>query len=1321
MELDQKNLDSLQKNNRNKLISNIQTQLLISLLYKNSNSQITNYDSFKNFISSNNISDQDIINNYKQIINKSWNENLILDDFSNMWMTFDYVLSNDFLSSDFYIKYKNSLHNWFLQTIKNKLIEKIYILWLEENELNYYIENIWQVQDIDWLQVFFNTELIISDNLLEEQKNFISKQSISISDLVSNLDNDFITNLDNNEDIQSWFIKSSCKSEVIKYTDDMENYFSGLSNIFDTKNFIKEYLWEELFNKVKNIDKQYIESQKDKLNQKWFNIDDKFSDTLDQKDLDLNYIIANILLLDESEIDNSKKKFLLNNFSSIDNKKIDFEEFVEILFSSSFSSKLENYFSLPKSMINNHKEFITNLLNPNQKELNLYLWNKYTKLVFDEKKIFIDENMQINLNLKISQTQWDNEVLNLLKNLWIIDDNLQISNEKIWDLLYLNLSGLLTNWLSIDESVKSFDEDLQFNENMDWNETLSLINNDWKKIKWDKDAEFNIWSSLAFRVWESIYPWWWSQWWFMEITSEPKILYNWKVKIEANFYCWETNEYFSKKIEINYEQFSNFLNKEPVSWVSMKFKTIDSSDEFLKYIKNINLEDYKWFKNFKEKWLNLKEKWWKFFDSDNNQIDYVWMEYDEYNESWNSKKIPLLYYIKYLPDWIILGNENLSPKEKKMSYNAFSIFCSEKWLNPYTKEDAEMLKNKINANPDKKMKSNGLSISAMLISFKSIKDNYLERWKSEDELRASQFYMSLLDSKIASVIPGSIVSELRQEAFSEYDSKLWSIINKHKDRLSRDGAVHDKEIVNVIKNEVFEKKWSSKDKLKAAGYLLHSLEKWWGPYYRWLKKYSWSWAWVNAILWPEYLKVYQNNKSFLISQLKKTWDNETLQNELARLELDYIKDTVGSEKMRKIFGSKFQWALDWAISTNFSSSKVDEMHNNMSSKSNFEMVYNDLNWIMKWAMPARQIWTLRALSEKVDHEWHYQKWYWMMLLPIISWEYLNWDETLKTEYMKIAWTYSFPVGFFVNTYKGPEKIVKLFDYISKWSNEFSSFTSWSMNTISPDSGADKKEKIQSKFLYWWASNWSKISSFLSNSDLDNWAFAELKKLENLQNLNKEQKEIKEILWEYKDIVLKKWKDIPYDSKLKPNEAIPYMKSILHIWPKLADSSMKSHNWRDFNNPLWRGLWNIFNWTLKKYEFDVNINKFEYIMWVYSTWFVNVHSNTYSDILQSILHSKSDWKSKSETKKEIMSMFENCFGTGINRSMPSQMRQWLELLSSYIANNISNISNDKLESVLYVIFKQENVVSAKKKVDEDPNNLDYKRNRNQNPNLGWFNF
>ncbi len=1282
----------------NKTDSN--NQLLFTLLSEINSSSYVDISNWLNSIDS--LSDDKLIS---QLKSKFGDDSINWENISKLLINWNEIDSFDQLSDD--------LRNWILLTLRKKLINAVNHIWLESEEENRVIEEISALGSIEELKHYIND---FSNSLNHSKSEYLDLSfNFTIWEVVDNIqdpDTKIMIKRCEWENFTKVF-NLSATTHISRIKSKINKDISEYERIYDIPS-VKSFIWEANYAKLfsKKSVWEFTDDERSLLLSKWI-------DLSTASDNDKETILkANLFLIEDDHLSSEKKEILLtlidNDFDFSVLQDEEKSKLIDYTFESTFNERnvrsiLTRYFRFSEKQIDEYYDFYTNFFSPNINKFSFKIWYKTYQVQFANKELststfweksldWIEDSLSFSFNYQIDIDNTDKELINILIYQNLIDDDWKLSQDWLKNISKIYLFSKLSYWPEVDtlcSDLNSSDED---SEELSWNfESIELnkIKDFWKDLEWDKNVEFSEWSVLSFRMSDSAFPWWWARWWFIQFLEEPKVLFNWKVRLKIAVYSWEDSDNcmkqeYSKNLDITADQLESWLDSDPINWTAMRFKWLNNFISFTNYIwvwdetdDNLSLKtNYRNIKSWKELWSWIKLNWWSLVNRYNNEeIKYIWKKSEEFDkESWKTNQFALLYQIEFRQNTVLLSNKDMQ-WDIEMDYNSFLLFCFEKWLSPYSEAEATELEQSFDSKSQYSWERKFLSIWALISAPKKIWQNYLDSWKEEMDFRETMFTYKLFN-----IIPWF-------DHFDELDSKIWSRINKSKDKLSHEWAIDDKKISEMIEWDVFDNYWKihKKDPWKAAWYLLHAVENAWSPYYANLQKYAWTWKWVGCILWPEFQSEFKAQAKTIINDLKKNPSNTKLQNDLARLEMQFIVEKTKS--MPQIFGSKFAWVLDkWMQTSLFWEWKVKETHDALKWKPDFESVYNDYLWALKSAVPSKQIWALRALSEKIDDDSHYNRWFWAMIMPLMSWDYYMWDSNMKAEYIKIAWTYALPLWLFYSSASWAEKLWKLMDYITKW--KFSSSVWWSSDKVSYDNMWSNRQWIINNFDDWWKLSWQEVIKFLNMDDISwNSPISILSK--DSSELSDQEREIYPILEEYKEFIIDKDKKLSVDDGLDPNEAVPYKRAIFNMPPKVADKYMRNHDWSNLIKPLWNWLWKILSWKIKDIKEDTSNNpQFKLVLNKYSTWFNENHYNWWVDIIQCFIQAsrnKNLWKS--DVSKEFESLFYQAFGRTNQFKMPQSMKQWLDNFIEYFSNNVNNMSEEDLKVLLKEVFDESKVDEA----------------------------
>ena len=440
-----------------------------------------------------------------------------------------------------------------------------------------------------------------------------------------------------------------------------------------------------------------------------------------------------------------------------------------------------------------------------------------------------------------------------------------------------------------------------------------------------------------------------------------------------------------------------------------------------------------------------------------------------------------------------------------MSYDSFLLWVGYNGFEGYTQSQYEQFElfQKIETPQGIHKPGRGImwfSIWAIGGWLKSIWDVWMAQIKEREEFDATKFHYLALEnafSKFMGKALGSAFQDVLADAFTEYDSKIWGIINKYKDLLSRDWGVDSWEALRKVERDLFLKYpkgeiKSLREKLKAAGYLMFVAESWWGGslYPKALAKYASEGVWVRLILWEKHWEAFKAKYNSQLSQLANNPDNRKLIEDLGDLESVYIFENLKKDKKSKnVFGSKFPKAFIKTFGASRSSSSVDEYSKNISSVS-FAGIFEDVRWNIGDLKVAEALWGLKALLSKATIEEEGDISLGAYLAPLVVGLPVSghFSRDILDDYVKLWRTFGIPAHWFIIDYEGSVRFVRLLDAIAKniWIPPFSSFASpdWSPENISPQNFSKHFNKILSKYRDRWFEYGKQLKRVLLLSNLD---------------------------------------------------------------------------------------------------------------------------------------------------------------------------------------------------------------------------------------------
>ncbi len=443
-------------------------------------------------------------------------------------------------------------------------------------------------------------------------------------------------------------------------------------------------------------------------------------------------------------------------------------------------------------------------------------------------------------------------------------------------------------------------------------------------------------------------------------------------------------------------------------------------------------------------------------------------------------------------------------KPFRMSYDAFLIWVGSNWFEGYTQTQYEQFEMFQKVETPKGIHKPGgfvmwFSLGAIAGGFKSIWDAWMAQIKERQEFDATKFHYLALEnafSKFMGKAFGSAFQDVLADAFTEYDSKIWWVINKYKDLLSRDGWVDSWEALKKVERDLFLKypKGNIKglrEKLKAAGYLMFVAESGWATnlYPKALAKYASDSVWVRLILWEEHRKAFRAKYSSQLAQLANNPDNRKLVEDLWDLEAVYIFENLKKDKKAKnVFGSKFPKAFIKTFGSSRSSASVDEYSKGISSVS-FSGIFEDVRgniWDLK---VAEALWGLKALMSKATIWEEGRIALGAYLAPLVAGLPVSghFSRDILDDYVKLGRTFGIPAHGFIIDYDGSVKFVRLLDAISKsiGIKPFSSFAKeWSPENIRPQNFSKHFDKILNKYWEWRFAYGDQLERVLLLANLD---------------------------------------------------------------------------------------------------------------------------------------------------------------------------------------------------------------------------------------------
>lgn len=810
------------------------------------------------------------------------------------------------------------------------------------------------------------------------------------------------------------------------------------------------------------------------------------------------------------------------------------------------------------------------------------------------------------------------------------------SNSDLW-----RLAGWFVSAVAPDKQTDMSAASLQHisawaNENTNIN--VAAFKRERDSLEWDVSSKFEVWTTLQFKWINLPWPWIKNNRYYSEITEIDEARWYFRVKLHSWWLLdleWDSDEI---RIPMTWDILSKikFINWGNVfrfnkinNWAQLKdaFENMELKSDFWSiqswmshWKDNIKIENDKISKR-NSKWEFEEVKYiWRLGSENINNADFVEKQSNLRNKI-NPWKINL--------DWpkVILSHPSWS-LSKSVDLNTFLMIISQNWLFPWTEEEYNWHKKDMETSAKEEwiwlnlwlFRLRWFSFNHLSMSIKQIIDNWNYYKKEKGELQAAVMYEYL-----TKLFPNTwILWEIKMEATWEKESRIWKRIENAKARLDRSGEWkwknHWKLASGIIERDIFQKvsKWKSLNyemRLKAAWYLLYSLESGWWPYFRSLSAYEWKWYWVKALLWDSHHTKYMQTVASLRSQLLQDPWNDWLRQKLAKSEVWYIKDAW---EIWKYFSANFWWSIEWAYAMNVeSTSKAKEVYEAEAARWDYYSNKDPMNGYMWNNMPPRVLWTLQAMAEAVDSHDKYVDFYKVVMNLVLSW-YLfnNFPSSFKSQFEKICRTYWMPIWLSPSKPDSLEKMLIILDYIAKrkwikpWGEDsFTEYLYWVDDPSKVDlyslQTKSKRMWIVSKMDKVWTMYWADIVNSLDYSDTD------LLKYDTDPQASDRQKSV---IWEYFDKV-NDWvsEDFGFNSDLFKTSYSPYYQNWIFNIPSITfrKIALNLEDWDFDSDGKWmaEGVWNSIknrldgmSWLMKEdaiYEFI--LKKYINWLWRYYKW------------------------------------------------------------------------------------------------------------------------
>ena len=642
--------------------------------------------------------------------------------------------------------------------------------------------------------------------------------------------------------------------------------------------------------------------------------------------------------------------------------------------------------------------------------------------------------------LKNIENENENFFLDLWR--WLIDKINDIETEEISNNL-TNLLGDEWEWTESDnydfsDNIETLAEDAEILKN--YNDLINQISGDTsvslENAKSESWIVFYVKTDSSFSVLEG---WDWAK---IQISDLDDNAMTHTIKVQHFLNSTDS--------EFKYEGYPLLKWKEVLEGIKrdykdelMKFSSIENIGRFENYLDTMELDDRSQrYQSNLEPWKRLKFNWAgvEKQDQDGNyqEVKYIWKTVKEDGKDKNA-----FFSVEFHGDRVKLSWQWGWWGVFEVSYESFLFFVSEKWLQPFTEDEYNK---SFEWGQDWANTENILgglqfiSAGAWWKIMKAYPDAIKKKRKDQEDFAAAQLKVGMYQKLWK--LWGNFAA-ISEDAVQELDQKIISRINNEKESFKKldtewaeQAEVDATASVRKIKDEVFDATpW--KDPYKALWALYFALESGGWLYFRDLNSfYKWGmqWKWVEAILGSKEAENFRKNYENLIIQANNSPNDSATIDKLAKYELQYLQSIIGRRPEQ--FWSKVGWDLANFVQSQFSVSTARDMRNDMKSKKTFEELYWDISGVQAQLRPNLYLGMLEALSEKVETTEQYDKWYSLLILPILTWvAYHTWWKTLKDEYEKLCRSFGFPLWLYIHDYHWPRKISVLFDIVSRANNK----------------------------------------------------------------------------------------------------------------------------------------------------------------------------------------------------------------------------------------------------------------------------------------------
>lgn len=494
---------------------------------------------------------------------------------------------------------------------------------------------------------------------------------------------------------------------------------------------------------------------------------------------------------------------------------------------------------------------------------------------------------------------------------------------------------------------------------------------EWKQLKWHdfaeksstEDAGFVEWTRLFIPFADSaVYPKHEGKaWMFMDITHINKQKWTFTVKLHGCELWLGSHEGKTKELNLSASSLKNLKENfgDVYKLPNPKWKSM--SDEIV-------LLQSAWItKDLDHHFGFLKWNGSKFVFVHGDYVDKEVTHFGLYESSIDEsydvehEKNYTLYDVKYNAN----GTVSLSGKfvdgnvikkySRTMDYPSFLLFIKEKWLQPKSKEQANLLEKKQDLkNKETATTSRPFSISNVVWLFKNgfskitdaIKKNDDEKIEDLTDVLTSQW---TLYAQIGKFIPSARLSGafemMSVDYFGERDSRIWKKVEKWK-KVYEDadfGLIYNQHIWPMIR-------WEKQivPHYKAAAMLLAMISKGKWPYNR-NPEFAAQGMRVNILMGKEHQQRYLAMREKLIRELHE-WSavhgsmwTDAKKNEIVELEMKYMVHTMDARQLGIQDGDKTKYYFYGKYSKQF----VDELekgYNWFFSQSTVEEWYGKVKW-----------------------------------------------------------------------------------------------------------------------------------------------------------------------------------------------------------------------------------------------------------------------------------------------------------------------------------------------------------------------------------------